>query len=97
MYIVYIDNNILYPSTVLINPVNQTGFFCEENIEEAVRDWINHNVSREQFLQLKDNQPIVDICILNTDTEKVEHRTVRAIKRPYFSIDGFKEQPYNFV
>lgn len=54
-----------------------------EELQEAIQNWMGDAVS---LIEYEDGEKIVDIHILDTDTMKIEKKTIVAIKRPSFDI-----------
>jgi hypothetical protein len=85
MIIAFIVNDPHYEDYIFNSTIDYDNVPIEDmkELQEAVQEWFEDAVS---LIEYKDGEKIVDIHILDTDTMKIEKKTIVAVKRPSFDI-----------
>ena len=85
MIIAFIVNDPHYEDYIFNSTIDYDNAPIEDmkELQEAVQEWFEDAVS---LIEYKNGEKIVNIHILDTDTMKIEKKTIVAVKRPSFDI-----------
>ena len=85
MLIAFIVNDTRYEDYIFNSTIDYDNAPIEdmEELQKAIQEWFADTVS---IIEYEDGEKIVDIHILDTDTMKIEKKTIIAVRRPSFDI-----------
>lgn len=83
MLIAYIANDNYYDDCVLQTEYGESKLNNDKDLLDAVNEWMEYNVGASDY---EDGQTIVKINVLDTDTQKITVRELKAVKRPTYEL-----------
>ena len=83
MLIAYIAKDDNYDDCVLQTEYGESSLYSDKDLLDAVNEWMEYNVCVSDY---KDGQTIVKINVLDTDTQKITIRELKAVRHPAYEL-----------
>lgn len=83
MLIAYIANDNRYDDCVLQTDLGESELNSDKDMQNAINEWMEYNVGLSDY---KDGETIVKINVLDTDTQKITIRKLKAVRRPMYEL-----------